>query len=197
MQKQVEKTFNKNFKQPYKKFFNQNFRKKYKGKSYKQSRLISLFRKYRKKKIFGRPFSKYKKFLSKRFLRLSVTVTQNNIFCMLKHNQGNFTLKSISSGVYKIKTTKKRLKYNTKTVLNHFFRDLKQKKVAFSKFIVISVVAPVKTRKQIINLISKSFLRRTLRKRRILFDVPQLKAFNGCRPIKKQRKKRKGFKLYK
>jgi hypothetical protein len=171
--------------------------KKYKGKSFKKLKLRSLYKRYAKNRVFGRPFKKYRRFLSKKFLKLSVTVTPNNIFCSLKHNKGNFTLKAISSGIYKIKTTRKRLKYNTKTVLNLFFRDLKQKKVAFSNFIVISVVAPIKIRKQIINLIAKSFLKRTLRKKRILFDVPQLKAFNGCRAIKKQRKKRKGFKLYK
>jgi hypothetical protein len=183
MQKQVKKNYRK---------YNNN-----KKQTFKKLRMKALFKKYGKSKHFGRPFKKYRKFLSKNFIRLSVTIKPNNIFCSLKHNKKNFVLKSISSGSYKVKTTRKRLKYNTKTVLNLFFRDLKQRKIAFSKFIIISVIAPIRIRKQIINLIAKSFLRRTLKKRRIIIDVPQLKAFNGCRPVKKQRKKRKGFKLYK
>lgn len=171
--------------------------KKYFRKNLKRSLRLSRFKNFIKSKRCGRPFEIYRNFLSKSYSRLSVTIKPNNIFCSLRHNIGNKTLKSISSGKYKIKTTRKRLKFNTGAVLTAFFKDLKKVKIPFSKFVVICIVAPLRQRKAVLKIISRIFIKQILRKKRYLIQTRAKKVFNGCRSIKKHRKKRKGFRLFK
>lgn len=122
--------------------------------------------------------------------QLSIKITSNNIFCNLKNIIDNRTLAVCSSGKYKVKTTKKKLKHNLKIVLGSFFNEIKNKLV--SKDLIFVITSPIKIRKQIIKFLSQSF-----NKYNLILKINNKKCFNGCRPPKKRRKKQKGLRIFK
>ena len=150
MQKQEKKKYNKktfiinkNFK--YTKFKNFNIksifriRKVIKHKAYRP--ILEKFLILKKAKNFPK--------------QLNIKVTSNNIFCNLKNRMKNNTLAVCSSGKYKVKTTRKKLKHNIKIVLGFFFNEIKLK--ILSKNLVVIIISPIKLRKQIIKILSSSF----------------------------------------
>jgi len=122
--------------------------------------------------------------------QLNIKITSNNIFCNLKNVVKNNTLAACSSGKYKIKTTRKKLKHNIKIVLTSFLNEIKTK--LLSKSLVVVIVSPIKIRKQIVK-----FLSQNLTKFNLILKVKDRKCFNGCRPPKKKRKKQKGLRIFK
>jgi hypothetical protein len=130
---------------------------------------------------------------------LSISVVSNNIF--LNFSKISFLKKGVriaksievaNTGLYKLKTTKKRLKFNIKLILFSFLKSLKQRSIKFKDGLILNIVAPVRIRKEITTLISKIFKRET-----ILINYKAKKCFNGCRVPKKKRKKSRGLKILK
>lgn len=164
--------------------------------------------KYAKKKLpknlmrFRRLYSKstnsfniyFKKILNffntrNRYKKILIRLTQNNIFCTLTNNKHK-TLLTSSSGKYKIKTSKKKLKFTSKIILKSFLKQIKDK-ILKSK-LLISVVAPKNLKKKIV-----SQLQENIKTKNFFIDISDKKIFNGCRPKKQKRKKRKGLRIFK
>ena len=180
-------------------------RKKYnkktfgKGKSFKYTKLKNFNIKsiFRIKKVIK--YKVYKPLLEKLLMlkkaktfsrQLNIKITSNNIFCNLRNSIKKSTLSSCSSGKYKVKTTRKKLKHNIKIVLGSFFNEIKTK--LLSKNLVVVIISPIKLRKQIIKFLSVNF-----NKYNLIIKVRDKKCFNGCRPPKKKRKKQKGLRIFK
>jgi ribosomal protein S11 len=122
--------------------------------------------------------------------QINIRITPNNIFCTLKNLLKNKTLKVCSSGTYKVKTSKKTLRYSTKVVVGSFLEDIKND-LNSNKFIV-NVTGPIKIRKGVLKQLSKY-----LKKSSVVININDKKCFNGCRPPKKRRKKQKGLRIFK
>jgi len=201
MQKLVKKNLEKKqFKTINTKKSDKKIKGKFKIKKFTKARKAKSFiilKKVLKKKVSGRPFKHYKILSKKRFLRLTIKVVPNNIFCTIKDNQSNKVLKSVSSGSYNIKLSKKGLRYYAKVVVTSFLKDLRELKIKFNKSIVIKVIAPIQIRRQIITVLSTSLFGKFTTKKNTILEVESKKVFNGCRPRKKIRKKRKGLRLFK
>ncbi len=163
----------------------------------KKAKNLSILKKVLKRKVSGRPFKQYKILSKKRFIRLTINVVPNNIFCTIKDNQTNKVLRSVSGGTYNIKLSKKGLRYYSKVVVASFLKDLRDLKIKFNKSIVVKVVAPIQIRRQIISVLSTSLFGKFASKKNAFLEVESKKVFNGCRPRKKIRKKRKGLRLFK
>jgi ribosomal protein S11 len=156
-----------------------------------KKKLNQLFNK--KPFFFNRNSSFLQKNLNKKyFFRLVIKLKTNNIFCSLVNTNLKKTLKVVSSGIYKIKTSKKSLKFSTKNILNIFLVTVKKKYKLFNKKLIINLTAPIRIRKKIIKQLAKSFKTNSL-----IINVAEKKCFNGCRPSKKKRKKKKGFCIFK
>jgi hypothetical protein len=190
------------------KYLNNSSRKKVSRKYFKYDRLLQ--KKKRLISTFGsylRRSHDFKKFLLleeriKSFNKIkhiiTIKVVSNNIFVQLSKI---FTSKkkkkvivktqvSLNSGNYKIKTTRKKLKFNIKLVLSSFFRFL-QKKFDL-KHLIINITSPIKIRKEIVK-----FLRNNFKGRSILLNISAKKCFNGCRVPKRRRKKSRGLRILK
>lgn len=90
------------------------------------------------------------------------------------------------------KLQKKTLAFSTKLILSHFLQDIKS--YIANQSIHISLISPSRVRKKILQQI---FLHFKFTSSSILLEVDPVKCFNGCRPKKKRRKKRKGFRIFK
>jgi hypothetical protein len=140
-----------------------------------------------------RNFSKKK---LKNYLRLNIRVSPNNVFCNLKDGRSNNIVKSLSTGAVKLKTTKKRLNFNIKNFLFTFFKDIiKIKELKAKKHVLIKLVSPKKFRKRILKMFHAGVFKNFVKNKNLILDIPSNKLFNGCRPKKDIRKKRK-FSLY-
>jgi ribosomal protein S11 len=122
--------------------------------------------------------------------KLSIKVTPNNVFCNLKNISTNKTTKVGSSGKYKVKTSKKTLRFSCKIVLGFFLEEIKQE--IRGKETLITLTAPIKLRKTILEQVSKYTQTSS-----VTVNFNKKKCFNGCRPPKKKRKKQKGLRLFK
>ena len=163
----------------------------------KKVKNLLILKKIFKRKVSGRPFKQYKFFNKKKFLRLTIRVVPNNIFCTIKDNKSKKVLRNVSAGSYDIKLSKKGLRYYVKVVLISFLKDLRDKKIKFNKSIVTKVIAPIQIRRQIISVLSTSLFSKFATKKNAILEVESKKVFNGCRARKKVRKKRKGLRLFK
>jgi len=152
--------------------------------------------KFRKKFLLRKIsiYSNKKKMLKlrKSFSRLlHIRVNPNNIFFNLKRLKLRpKTLTHASSGLFKIKLTKKRLSHNVVFLLDNFLSHIRSK--IFRKNIIIVVIAPKNLKFKIVKSLSK-----LLKNRNLIVYVKPLKCFNGCRPPKKRRRKQKGLRLVK
>lgn len=122
--------------------------------------------------------------------KLDIRITPNNVFCTLKNLSNNKIIKVGSSGKYKIKTSKKTLKFSCKVIVGFFLDEIKQDLVA--KTLLINLTGPIRLRKVILEQVVKH-----IRKSSVTINVNNKKCFNGCRPKKKRRKKQKGLRLFK
>ena len=123
---------------------------------------------------------------------LNIKVTSNNIFCNFKNRLTNQTLVVGSSGKYKIKTTRKKLRYAIKLVLRSFMIEVTSKFTL--KTLIIKIVAPIKIRRHIVSFLSEVLKKKT---QKLIIKIAHKKCFNGCRPAKKKRKKQKGLRIFK
>jgi ribosomal protein S11 len=121
---------------------------------------------------------------------LSLKTTSNNIFINLSNHLRKSVL-SCSSGKYKIKTTKKKIKHNIKVVIDSFFKDLKNKLIPQDRLIV-KVTCFFRIRKLIVKLLFTK-----LKLNSVIWEINSKKSFNGCREKKKKRKKQKGLRIFK
>jgi ribosomal protein S11 len=121
---------------------------------------------------------------------LTIKTTSNNIFINLTTNLHKSILTS-SSGKYKIKTTKKKVKHNIKIVIDSFFSELKDHLIPREKLIV-KIICFFRIRKMIVKLLFTK-----LKLNSIIWDAKSKKSFNGCREKKKKRKKQKGLRIFK
>jgi ribosomal protein S11 len=119
---------------------------------------------------------------------LNIKITANNIFCNLKNRLTNKTLAAASSGKYKIKTTRKKLRYAIKLVLRAFMMEINSKYTF--KTLIIKIIAPIKIRRYIVSFLGEVLKKKT---QKLIIKVAHKKCFNGCRPAKKRRKKNKRF----
>jgi ribosomal protein S11 len=172
-----------------------------KNLNFKKKKLIKKLRiKKKLKQLFNKKpffFNRNSLFLQKNinkkyFFKLIITLKANNIFCSFFNTKTKKTLKIISSGIYKIKTSKKSLKFSTKNILKMFLGTIKKKYKLFNKKLLIKITAPIRIRKKIIKQLSNSFKTNSL-----IINIEEKKCFNGCRPSKKKRKKKKGFCIFK
>jgi ribosomal protein S11 len=122
--------------------------------------------------------------------KLSIRVTPNNVFCTLKNILRKKTISLGSSGIYKVKTSKKTLRYSTKVILEYFLKTIK--KELNSKKVIVNIIGPIRIRKAILKQLKKYF-----KKSSLILNIENKKCFNGCRPKKKKRKKQKGLRVFK
>lgn len=162
---------------------------KSKARKLKESLRIKKFLKYKTYKPLLQKIVSSKR-IKKFSQQLSIRVTANNIFCNLRNIVKNTTIATCSSGKYKIKTTRKKLKHNIKLVLSSFFSQIRTK--IPSKNLVVVLTSPVRIKKQTIKILAQNF-----NKYNLIVKVKDKKCFNGCRPPKKKRKKQKGLRLFK
>lgn len=174
------------------------------------------FHKFFKKKKFKPEKRNYKFFLkklpgvSKYFKaaklkydrKLTVRITSNNIHCNLRDLSVKKNLIGGSAGKYRIYISRKRLKKNTLRVLRSFYRQVRH--LLTQKGLIINIIGPIRLRKKII-IFSKKLRRFKIKKKKyknFIFFRPFIikmydkKCFNGCRPAKKIRKKRKYFRIF-
>lgn len=147
--------------------------------------------------VSGRPHKIYKVGRKTKFLRLTVRVAPNNMFCHIKDTKTNTVLRSVSSGSYKMKVSKKGIRNYSKLIANAFLKDLRDRQVNFNRPLVAKLIAPVGIRKPLLTIFKNSLFKKLVKKKKLLLEVASKKVFNGCRPRKKVRKKRKGLRLFK
>ncbi len=164
---------------------------------------------YLKTGLIGRPFKMYGFVLSKNYLYFTLLVRPNNVFATLKSVsfEQNLILnkevkkqeiiKQKKSSDYNIKFTKRGIKSKVLAFLKKFVSSLRYLKVQRYGFIVLNITTPKGLRKKVISLLSKSFLSKKFKNKKIIFNVKHQKVFNGCRSRKQVRKKRKKFRLFK
>jgi hypothetical protein len=144
-----------------------------------------------KKRNFFNP--KFKKLLNcpTNYYILSIKITPNNIFCVLKKNIDNKTVFLISAGLLKIKVSKKKLKFSSKLILQKVFKNVASI-IQVKSVLLLRFSGPKNLRKRLILRALKAFS-----KNRIILSLNNNKSFNGCRAKKLRRKKRKGFRVFK
>jgi ribosomal protein S11 len=178
---------------------NLNIKKANFFKNWSKKKIIQNKTKLRARKIFkNKPYvinPSFQHFVTNKeinrfYKKISIRITPNNVFCTLKNINKNKTIKIGSSGKYKVKTSKKTLRYSTKVVVESFLEEIKSE--LSSKRIIINLIAPIRIRKTVLKQLSKY-----TRKNSIIINVDNKKCFNGCRPPKKRRKKQKGLRVFK
>ena len=164
---------------------------KYSKLSYKTQKVLFYTKKNIKYKFYRKNPLEQKEFQKKKYSTLlSIRITANNAFCNLKNNNKNKLLAVCSSGKYRVKSSKKNLRFTVKLILSFFIRKIKSK--LKKKILLITIIAPSRIRKQII-----LYLSQTLKKKSLVVKVREKKCFNGCRPAKKKRKKQKRLRILK
>lgn len=133
--------------------------------------------------------------------KVTIKLTQNNIFCSFINIKNNKTLHISSSGLYKIKISKRKLKHIYIIFLTTFFNKLQKYCKNFNNTI-FKIVSPLKLRKKICFFISKQIKKKknfkSLKKKyNIIVKIISKKCFNGCVPAKKLRKKRRFNRIFK
>jgi ribosomal protein S11 len=123
--------------------------------------------------------------------KLNFRITQNNIFCTLVDLVDGKILEVGSAGKYKVKVSKKTLRYNTKMLVSIFLKKIKSRMQ--KKHIIVSLIGSLRVRKPILKQVFNQFGIKTS----ITASVNSKKCFNGCRPKKKRRKKQRGLKIFK
>ena len=171
---------------------NKILRLKIKNKK-KISRLKKILRRKHSWVLFT-VFNRIKKYFSKKII---LQITFNNIFCTLIDLKKNKTLHIGSGGKYKIKKSKKNLRFNSKYILSTF---LKRAKVHFKREeLLVVLIGPTRIKKILIKQLKYFFKKSKKEKKKLslTIEVKPKKCFNGCRPPKKVRKKRRRIRLLK
>lgn len=127
--------------------------------------------------------------------KLFLRFRSNNIFCTLVDVFNKKTILNISSGKYKMNTSKKKLRYNTKMILKLFLKDISSYLKNKNNSFIIQIISPIKNRKQIIRFLREKL--KKIKRKNLIIYLKVLKCFNGCRPKKKKRKKRRQLRIFK
>lgn len=136
--------------------------------------------------------------------KIIIKLTSNNVYCTLIDFKTKKILNKGTAGIYNIIISKKRIKKNSLRILKIFFQKIKT--LLTAKGILISLIAPRKLKKKILNTFLKlrTFKYKIKKTKKIkigyrplIIKVLSLKCFNGCRALKKKRKKRKGLRILK
>lgn len=122
----------------------------------------------------------------------------NNVFCTFKNLTSNKLIYVTSTGKEKLKASKKNLRVISKILLTKFLDRVKKYFVEPETFkkavkLVVTLVAPQKSRKFILSILQGIFPIDAKFNAELVLHFKENKCFNGCRPKKQQRKKRKGF----
>ena len=134
--------------------------------------------------------------------KIDIRLTANNMFCTCTKIFDNRIVQSASAGMYKIKTTKKRIKYTHKKMLNVFLSKLKKKSRRASKKSIKSfnmyhpLILNITSKKKLHKRLIKRFRKLKKRQKKVLTVIQSKKCFNGCRVSKKRRKKRLKFRIF-
>ena len=141
--------------------------------------------------LFKSPFKK-----RRRNHFIAIRIRPNNMFCTAKRHFQGKVLFARSAGNYKLNFSKKTLKYNSIIILKSFLKNLKKKHKSFFRKrarVTVDLAVPTKSLTAVLSIIG-SRLSKTAIFRVVLSEK---KAFNGCRPKKKKRKKRQGLRVFK
>lgn len=159
---------------------------KYKKKilTKKERRVLRL----KRLKTYPRRFQFLKTPTNVGFLR--VRVSANNIFCVLSDVSTKKIQLKASAGKYKIAVSRKKLRHIIKPFFVEFERELKSTKV--QKNLVVVLSAPKKIKRGILRLLPD-----VLEKKNLIFQANAYKCYNGCRPSKKKRRKRRRWRITK
>jgi len=161
---------------------------------------------------------------NKSLKKIKIKFYRNNIYFSLINLKNNKTIKSVSSGIYSIKTSKKKLKFVYKTLIDIFFVDIKK---YFNNYnnTIFEVSVPLSYRKKVYRILKKkikvikknklkqnklkqnklkqnklkknsSLIKKRVSKNILISIIPK-KCYNGCKAKKKLRKKRRLFRIYK
>lgn len=143
---------------------------------------------------------------------LTIRIKPNNVFCTLR-SEVDSRIVSGSSTKYKVKMSKKTLRYNYKIVVKSFLEETK--KDLRTNFLLIRITAPKRIRRELLRMLKKRLRPRdksisTPVEKNIssedeeekfadilMFDFYARKCFNGCRARKKKRNKQRGLRVYK
>lgn len=137
---------------------------------------------------------------------LTIRVKPNNVFCTFVNKVNQKTISGTSTK-YKVKMSKKALRYNYKVILKSFLKETKR--FLKSKRILVSVTSPKRIRRELVRTLKTRLIRRKKFVRKasgkivryspdlLLFRFNSKKCFNGCRVRKKRRKKQRGLRIYK
>ena len=160
---------------------------KYKIKKYKKNRQL-----FNKVNFFNKTLLKINQIKNLiRFYKITIRATSNNVFCTLLDTKQNRTLFLGYSGKYNIKTSKRSLKFSSKHIIESFFKEI-NKKFNLDNGLFINLILPKRIKKKTIKIVKSYY-----GKKKVILNVIGKKCFNGCKPKKKKRKKRKGFSLFK
>ncbi len=119
----------------------------------------------------------------------NIKITPNNIIIALTDRSGKLKYLT-SAGKLGLTCSKRTLKFVVKMVLTHFFNHLKKKKI--TEAVYFRITAPKHFRRRVL----KTIMKKEIRAGRNLLEGLSKLPFNGCRPPKERRKKRKGLRIF-
>lgn len=127
---------------------------------------------------------------------ITIKVRINNVFCTFKNLNTNKMIFGRSAGIYKLKVSKKTLKFNTLRIIKQFFNEIKRflKPIKHKQIFYLKLSSPIRIRLKIFRIFIQSTKRHSVMR---FINILEKKAFNGCRPIKTKRKKGKGLRVFK
>lgn len=137
---------------------------------------------------------------------ITIRIKPNNVFCTFVNRANQKTISGTSTK-YRVKMSKKALRYNYKVILKSFLKETKR--FLKSKRILVSVTSPKKIRRDLLRTLKTKLMTRKKFVRKasgriiryspdlLLFRFNSKKCFNGCRVRKKRRKKQRGLRIYK
>jgi small subunit ribosomal protein S11 len=121
---------------------------------------------------------------------ITVKITPNNTMLTLTDKKGNVLIK-MSAGKIKLNSSKKNYKSICHLVITAFFTEVK--KTSIKKKVLVKLIVPKNLKKKVLRRV-KYYAQRH---RKSVIEHVRLLPFNGCRPPKSRRKKRKGLRLFK
>jgi ribosomal protein S11 len=123
--------------------------------------------------------------------KLNFRITQNNVFCTLVDLVSGKILEVGSAGKYKVKVSKKTLRYNAKILVSIFLKKIRSR--LQKKHIMVNLIGSSRIRKPILKQVFDQFGIKTS----VTARINSKKCFNGCRPKKKRRKKQRSLRIFK
>lgn len=149
---------------------------------------LNLIKKTNKNILKNFKFDKFEKYTASTKNSIYIKISPNNTMITWTDLKGNVLYK-ISAGMLGLHSSKKNYKLINNMVLTEFFKRLKKEKK--KKNLLFKISAPKILRRRLLRRL-KFYMRS-----KNFFEGLRKLAFNGCRPAKMRRKKRKGLKIFK